>query len=118
MALELTPDILRGAYSFLHCLPPFRKWNLPDPEDVRFKIARTPINYGWCDGRRRAKTPLIAVSAANHGIPATLLKTMAHEMIHLYMYAHGIKDSSEHGPTFKKYWCQVCTVLGFDPKDY
>ena len=118
MAFHLTPDIMRAAYGFLHSLPPFNKWNLPEPEDMRFKVAKSAINYGWCDGRRKLKMPLIAVSSRSHGIPSTLLKTLAHEMIHLYMYAHNIPDRSEHGKTFKAYWQQVCVVLGYDPKDY
>ena len=118
MNFQLTPDILRAAYGFLHSLPPFDRWNLPEPEDIRFQVAKSAVHYGWCDGRKKVRNPLIAVSSRSHGKPATLLKTLAHEMIHLYMYAHNIPDTSMHGKTFKAYWQQVCDVLGFDPKDY
>lgn len=116
MTLPLTPESLRAAYDFLSTTPPFKRWNLPDSDDVIFRVMRTRHEHGeyrWINGRHR-----ISVSAAKHGYAPILLETMAHEMIHLYTECHDIKDSSHHGPVFRRLAARVCRWHGFDPKRF
>ena len=58
----------------------------------------------------------VCVSEANNGLAATLLATLAHEMIHLRQYLTG--DREHHGPRFKRMAARVCAAHGFDPKTF
>lgn len=115
MALPLTSEMLATAYEYLRSTPPFVAWNLPDADDVRFKVARTPKLRGWyvIEGDRH----LIAISTGCVGYSLTLLMTMAHEMIHLFLNESGMdRTGGEHSAAFHKLGRQVCAVHGFDPK--
>ncbi len=117
MALPLTPETLAAAYDLLCTTPPFNKWNLPDHEDVTFKVTKSKDYIAAC--RRSDKgNYLIEVSSSYVGRTAYLLETMAHEMIHVHEVGTGICKSgrSDHGVSFKKFAGQVCEIHGFDPK--
>ena len=116
MPLNLTPDVLRAAYDYLNATRPFVRWNLPDGDDVVFRVVRTPNLYAWYE-RKRGRH-LIAVSRSSVGHTPTLIETMAHEMIHLHEEANGAKTRGEHSAAFKRWAVQVCAVHGFDPKRF
>jgi hypothetical protein len=115
MTLPLDKEILAAAYDFLRTTPPFRTWNLPEAEDVKFKVVRTRRNYGrylLANG-----THTIEVSSGAVGHTTTLMTTLAHEMIHLHeWHANANRTGGEHTAAFKKWAAQVCRVHGFDPK--
>ena len=113
MALHLTPAILRAAYDFLNHTLPFRRWNLPDGEDVKFHVVRDPALRGWYKpGPHR-----IAVSSNCIGRTFSLIEVMAHEMVHLAERHVGIcREDVQHSTAFKKLADRVCKVHGFDPK--
>ena len=116
MSLPLTPENLRAAYDFLCTTAPFNKWNLPEGDDVTFKVSRSRTTAAlltyWGD-----RTEL-TVSSALNGHTDTLLSSVAHEMIHLHERQCGIKSTGEnaHGRAFRKWAAQVCDAHGFDPK--
>ena len=115
MALPLTPEILRAAYDFLATTMPFCRWNMPEGEDVAFKVVRNPkvfADYRWT-GRHT-----IRVSGTTVGHTETLLRTMAHEMIHLHEQQSGMATSSQHTKAFWKLAARVCKYHGFDPKSF
>lgn len=114
MTLKLNPEILRCAYQFLVETSPFRTWNLPDGEDVTFKVVNDPSLYGWHEKKRGKHT--IAISHRVVGHTHTLMGAMAHELIHLHQSNSGMPLS--HGEAFQKLSAAVSKVHGFDPKAF
>ena len=114
MTLRLTPDMLAAGYDFLRTTAPFLRWRLPESDELGFHVVRDmalSADFGVEQG-----IPFIRVSEANNGLAATLLATLAHEMIHLRQYLTG--DREHHGPRFKRMAARVCAVHGFDPKTF
>lgn len=113
--IPLTPETIAAAYDYLRTTPPFSGWNLPESDDVRFRVARTPKLRGWyvIDGGRH----LIAISTGCVAHTETLMMTLAHELIHLFLQETGAdRAGGEHSAAFHKFGRQVCAVHGFDPK--
>lgn len=110
--LRLTSDVLRAAYAYLEETEPFRSWNLPDAEDVRFVVSRGKGVQGWAVLHKKE----IAISSACVGCTRVLMEIMAHEMVHMHVDRHG--DASPHGPHFLKAAKKVCAIHGFDYKSF
>lgn len=114
VTLKLNPEILRCAYDYLNATEPFVRWNLPDSEDVTFRVAKTRAAHGWHIASRRGHT--IAISSGSTGHTTSLMATMAHELIHVHQSANGLPLN--HGAAFKKLAAKVCRCHGFDPKTF
>ena len=117
MTLPLTPDVLRAAYAFLNETDPFRRWNLPDPEEVAFRVAKDRGAIGWhtFDGLKHT----VFVSANLVGHTESLVRLMAHEMIHVHeQHSGACKRGVEHSKAFNRWAAQVCRIHGFDPKQF
>ncbi len=109
----LTPAILRATYALLDECRPFYKWNLPDADDVVFKVDRSKKACGSYTKYKHGH--LITVSSRLHGRVGNLIETMAHEMIHLHVWSHpGTSRGAEHNPAWRRYATEVCNELGFD----
>jgi len=114
MTLPLNPAMLEAAYEYLRATPPFSSWNLPDGEDVKFQVLRTRRIYA--DYYRHKGKHIIRLTG-KCGHTATLLVSMAHEMIHLHHKHAGIPMPGDgHGTAFKKHAARVCKYHGFDPQ--
>lgn len=120
MTLPLTSEMLAAAYTYLTSTPPFSCWNLPDAEDIEFKVSRRGGEFGryqW-NGRRHA----ISMSTKSIGQTATLLQYLAHEIIHLHLEIIGAESKSPnpdvHNEAFRKLAAKVCRIHGFDPKAF
>jgi hypothetical protein len=115
--LILNEEFLRSAYNMLCCVEPFNKWNLPDGEDVIFKVIKDASVYGWYlndDGKHT-----IAVSESRCGHLMTVVATMAHEAIHLFQNTTCMETpGSFHNAAFKKLAQKVSALHGFDPKAF
>ena len=114
--MHLTPDILRAAYEFLRATPPFRGWRLPDGDRVSFRVMRHKDRFGQAaeiDG-----VWVIDVSARLVGTTSALLRTMAHEMIHVHGGVTGSKTWRNHGARFQRRAASVCRHHGFDLKEF
>ena len=112
--MKLTPDISRAAYEYLVTTLPFSGWNLPDSEDISFKITGHKDRHGhyWA---RPKKKPEIAISTHYVVTTNTLLATMAHEMVHLHMHMTGLhKKEPGHGVAFKRFAKRICREHGWD----
>lgn len=106
--MKLTPDLLAAAYELLRQSAPFDRWNLPEPEDVRFAVLRTTKLFG--DYSKDAQHT-IRLSARKHTRLTGVLATMAHEMLHLHLGEIGCaKDSHRHGPAFRALAAEVCAA--------
>lgn len=119
MALPLTKEVLAAAYGLLSVSEPFCRWNLPDSDDVTFRVTKRRdvfARYIW-DG-----THTIEVSSASVGHTATLLEKMSHELVHVHLRQTGMEsksgDPNVHNTAFRKLASKVCAVHGFDPKEF
>ena len=112
MTLPITPELLRASYNFLRATPPFKRWDMPPGEDVKFNVTRSVWTRG--DHEIRKGTHIIGVSSVNTGCTDALLRVMAHEMVHA-----SLGDScgkSVHGAAFHKRARSVCRYHSFDQK--
>lgn len=110
--LHLTPGILAAAYNYLKETLPFRRWSLPDSDSLKFQVIRSKKVLGICIERPSGTT--IQISSANIGETGSLMRTMAHEMIHVHLNILGVK--SHHGKKFRRLAAGVCKHHGFDAK--
>lgn len=117
--LNITPEVVRQTYSLLNSTLPFRKWNLPEPDDVIFFVSKDRTLSGWYCINRRGKRPKheLAVSIARVGTLYTLCEVVAHEMVHLHQSINKM-DRHRHGVCFRKLADEVCASLGFDVKAF
>lgn len=120
MTLPLTPEMLEACYDFLRTTHPFSNWKLPEGEDVKFtvnrKLKKKLAEYQWLGDRH-------SISMCAHGIghTSTLIETLSHEIIHLYLEEMGWESRGSdnvHNPAFRKFAAQVCKYHGFDPKAF
>lgn len=114
--LTLTPATLAAAYDYLATTAPFNKWNLPDSEDVTFRVVRSRVHLGWYDRPKPKRRHTIFVSAGCIARTDSLLRLMAHEMIHLHEANAKACGRGEHSAAFHAWAAQVCKVHGFDLK--
>jgi hypothetical protein len=114
MSLRLTPDMLAAGYDFLRATEPFKRWKLPEADEVGFCTLRDRSIFG--DVGIEDGIPIIRVSEARNGHAVTLLATLAHEMIHLRQFQ--LADSGNHNALFRRLAVQVCRAHGFDPKAF
>jgi len=108
--LHLTPEIIAAAYTYLRSTPPFNRWKLPPAHDIKFKVTKSMTDAGYCAGSE------IGISEKCSAHTHSLLSTMAHEMIHIYLDRRGVK--AHHGPEFQRCAKRICDVHGFDSKRY
>lgn len=114
MPLVLSLETLAAAYDYLRTTEPFSRWNLPDAEDIQFRVVRDRHLRGWydLDGKRHR----ISISSSCVGRTDSLIETMAHEMVHLHQRHAGCDDHGEHGRAFRKLADQVCKIHGWDER--
>ena len=115
--LHLTPELLESAYEYLRASPPFRGWNLPEGDQVTFRVMGAKDRFGHFRGRHTRATGAdsyseIAISARMVRSTDLLMATMAHEMIHLYQDENGWARG-HHNPQFRKLAARVCAIHGF-----
>jgi hypothetical protein len=107
------PETMAASCDYLATTPPFSGWNLPDSEDVLFKLSRRPREYGRYQWNGSRQT--ITASVKSIAYPSTLMQFMSHEMIHLYLEKMGWESP---GRAFRRFAVQVCKYNGFDPKAF
>lgn len=120
MSLPLTHEILEGAYEFLRTTPPFNKWQLPHADEVMLVVSSHKGHVGYYRGpRRKINMHEIGISHACVGHTNTLLRTMAHEMIHQYQRRNRTETPhTEHNAEFTKLARVVCRYHGWDEKEF
>jgi hypothetical protein len=120
MGMSLTPDIIEASYEFLRTTPPFRKWQLPHADEVTFVVSRHKNHIGYHRGtRRKVNSHEIGISEACVGHTNTLLRTMAHEMIHQHQQRQRTDTpNAEHNAEFGRLARIVCRYHGWDEKEF
>jgi len=106
--MHLTPDICERAYELLRVTKPFSGWQLPEADEVEFRVGKSNKVYGGCG--ERSTGHLIELSATMNTDLTTALQTMAHEMIHLHQHMIGVRHERDgnHGRTFDAAAYKVC----------
>lgn len=117
MTLALTPRMLETAYEYLRSTPPFRGWKLPPADDVEFRVIRTHKFHAQCWPPSSVKRIDFSMWGVGHS--DTLIRIMAHEMVHLKIWLDGGKrEKDDHGPNFRRHARIVSRHHGFDPKEF
>lgn len=119
MALKLTPVNLRHAYEFLCHTEPFDKWNMPASDNFIFRVLRDKAHRGWYLHWRPIGqgANVIGISRSCIGFTDNLIRTMAHEMIHVHQHHVGMETRGvQHNAAFLKLAAKVCKAHGFDEK--
>lgn len=111
--IPITPDRLAAVYEMLRAWPPFCRWKLPQASEVKFRVAKTRRWHAawWIDGVRHH----IEVSEKTHGHLASVVSSMAHEMIHVRQrIAKTETRGVEHNAQYLRLAKRVCAIHGFD----
>lgn len=110
--LHLTPETLESSYRLLCTTLPFRRWKLPDSDNIAFVVSmhhdRLAHHRPYKDGSGRHE---IAISARKVKTLALLNECMAHEMVHIRQDQLGIQRA--HGAAFKRLAALVCRRHGW-----
>lgn len=117
MTFPLHPDHLEAIYECLRALPPFNRWKLPHGEDVLFRTAdRRDVQGEYF--RRPSGDHEIMVSLACCGHFDTVVRVVAHEMIHMAQAISGHDSVANHNADFNRKARRVARMYGWDPKAF
>lgn len=120
--LPLSPETLAAAYEYLCTTPPFASWNLPDSDDITFRVVKSRKMFAQYVWEPDTERHTIEVSSGTVGHTATLMTTMAHELIHLHLRLTGMESRSSnpnvHNMPFRKLAAQACKTHGWDLKAF
>ena len=114
MAILVTPEIIRAAYDMLVLIPPFNTWGLPPSSEVKFDVSKSRAIYG----DYRSAPHLIRVSATTVGTIEPVIRTVAHEIIHLKQNIDGTETRAMHNKVFKTLAADVCRAFTWDEKGF
>ena len=120
MTLPLTKETAMAAYEYSRTTPPFRSWNLPPAEVVKWHISRSTKHFAqyWWDGEFHH----IEVSSRGIGSTSILIEKIQHEILHLYLQMTKKESKSGnpnvHNKHFRAKAIKVCRVHGWDEKAF
>ena len=112
--MKLTPASCRAVYEMLIQVHPFKSWRMPPSIEVTFKVNSDPT----CSGQYEPDPHTITLSKAKLDHLDNVIKTMAHECVHLKLYQMRSKSWNTHDENFAKYAVLVSEEFGFDPKEF
>lgn len=110
--MKVTARHVRAAYAMFRSLPPFCRWGLPPPEQVRFAVNSVRGEFG----RYESPGEHHRISVSRHNVKSfhALAITMAHEIIHLRQeLTKTHSDRAQHNRAFVRTAKHVCRTLGF-----
>jgi hypothetical protein len=106
-----TPKTLEAMYLMLCQLKPISSWDMPNTGLIDFVVTDEEDAYGtYCYDN---DIHVITISKAKCSHFETILKTLAHEMIHMKRFRSIHWD--KHDAIFRRYAKQVADEFGFDP---
>lgn len=114
--MKLNSIILKEIYEMLYICEPFSKWNLPLADEIKFEVIldeNVMGTYLYDDGGKYAHT--IQISSARCGHLDTVIRTLAHEMIHASRHDTVTDAWLKHDKTFRRRAHMISSELGFDP---
>jgi hypothetical protein len=111
--MKITPKILEGIYLTLAKCEPFTLWDLPPSEICKFEVVddhTVMATYEYDETLSKCHIFCISKARCNH--LDTVIRSMAHEMVHCSRHKSG--KWHLHDATFKRRKMLVGTSLGFD----
>lgn len=109
--------MVEAAYCYLLTTLPFRRWKLPHPDKIRFRVMVTKEWYGHWQGVPEGDTVgELAVSIGTVESSDQLHQTVGHEMVHIYQEKCGFRDI--HGVHFTRLAKTVCRRHGWTTIDF
>jgi hypothetical protein len=114
--MKITSTILKNIYNMLVVCEPFDKWHMPLAAQIKFIVNADPDvmgTYMYDDGEKLEH--IITISTARCGFLDTVIRTMAHEMIHMSFYRRKGNKWAQHGKEFRARCHRVGKELGLDP---
>jgi hypothetical protein len=94
-------------------LRPFDAWKLPDTNEILFQVTNELDVMGTYVFDDLQEKHIVTISKAKNAHLDTVIKTMAHEMIH--MKRGKTKGWYKHDQVFRNYARRIANELGFDP---
>ena len=122
--IHLTPEMLEATYELLRTTPPFRRWKLPEADDVEFHVTRHRVlsgQYTYLRSKKRVLWHRIEISTTCNKNLRDMMETMAHEMCHIRQRTADRAAKTRtltHGRAFKRLAALVCRHHGFNPKTF
>lgn len=114
MPLTLRPDTMAAAYEMLRTVAPFRRYKLPEADEVVFRVMAHQTTSGECwvtyDGRYHIDASMKCVGHLD-----TLIRLIGHEMVHLLQLMNG--EEPTHNEWFRAEYAKAAKNCGWDPRD-
>jgi hypothetical protein len=111
--MKITPKIMEKVYILLCNCKPFDRWKLPYPEEIKFVVDNSEDSLGTYIFDDNINMHIITISKAKCGHLDTLIKTLAHEVIH--MTRGRTSKYAAHDAYFRRKAHAIALELGFDP---
>jgi hypothetical protein len=112
--IPITPETIKATYGYLLHFPPFSGWKMYPARKLTFSVVPYTGEYAQFDPNKME----LRVSAAAMSKQHTLMKKMAHEMIHVHEHAIGRWSHTHDTAFFFKCRDRVCRHFDFDPLDF
>ena len=121
--LFITPEMCRAGYEYFRTTLPYRRWRLHAATRVAFVLPTSAELYGsvfYPAGVGSRIKPRMEVSDHRNWCTDVLMRTLAHEMLHLRQFqldGWRIVDNDKeygHGPDFQAMAKLVCRRHGFN----
>jgi len=109
----INENTVRITYDMLRKMPPFNTWNLPPPHKIIFEVNTDPTICGEFDVE-----PLTMRISTHHQETFTnMMRTVAHEMVHMKLYLEGKTHYDKHDKTFRKLMFDFNDLYGYDRRE-
>ena len=112
--IPITSETVRATYEYLLKFPPFNRWKMHSSKKLSFQVVPLVGEYAQFNKDKMELRVSNAVMSKHH----TLLKKVAHEMIHVYEHASGRWSHVHDTAFFFKCRDRVCKHFDFDPLDF
>lgn len=101
---------LEAMYLMLCQMKPFKTWDLPNTAEIKFLVTKEEDALGSYIYDDDIHTITISKAKCNHF--ETILKTLAHELIHMKRYKTQHWD--KHDAVFRRYAKSIADEFGWD----
>lgn len=117
--INLHPLHIERAYILLCTLAPFCEYKMPQSDEIEFHVVRDKKLLGWHKQRNNKDlTNVIAISYRGVGHLDSLMRVLAHEMIHLAQAHNGTTSRAMHNAEFNRMAQEVCDSMGWDLRQF
>ena len=112
--IPITPETVKATYEYLLKFPPFLGWRMHPSSKMTFRVVDHVSEYAqFSPDKMEMRVSNVTVSKHQ-----TLLKKVAHEMIHVHEHAIDKWSKKHDSAFFLRCRDQVCKRFDFDPADF